>query len=170
MNHCRLCLKSLWIALFTFKIHSRNKFWPVFFRCFFICFVGYVAASIPYIFLYFFDSLHLSHLFLFSGTNALDNASQTSQRSRSQFQIHLANTNMQPFHLPTQNHQCFALLLGGLLARCEAAWWSAYMFLCWRGVRVSLLVQLGCGWFGGSVSGFNIFVHRWFFSWGRVSA
>ncbi|KAJ6974455.1 hypothetical protein NC653_030529, partial [Populus alba x Populus x berolinensis] len=78
--------------------------------------------SLPYIFLSFFDKLHLSHLLFFSGTNAPANASQTSQRTRSQFQIHLANTTVQPFYLPTQNHQCFVLLLGGLLARCEAAW------------------------------------------------
>jgi hypothetical protein len=170
VNHCRLCLKSLWIALFKFLIHSRNKFWPVFFHSFFVCFVGYVAASLSYMFLSFFDRLQLSQIFLFSGTNAPENTSQTSQITHSQFEIHLANTTVQPFHLPTQNHQCFVLLLDGLLARCEAAWWSAYVFLSWRGVRVSLLVQLGCGCVGGSVCGFNIFVHWWFFSWGTVSA
>jgi hypothetical protein len=73
--------------------------------------------------------------FFFSSTNAPENASQTNQRTRSLFQIHLANTTVQPFHLPTQNHQCFVLLLGGILERCEAAWWSACVFLCWRGVR-----------------------------------
>ena len=52
MNHCRLSLELLWNELFTFKIHSCDKFWPVFFHCFFICFVGYVAASLPYIFFF----------------------------------------------------------------------------------------------------------------------
>jgi hypothetical protein len=65
VNHCALFLKSLWIALFTFKIYLSVGFghfvslfcftvhsisWPVLFQCFFIFLVGHVVASLPYIY------------------------------------------------------------------------------------------------------------------------
>jgi len=125
VNHCRLSLKLLWIALFTFKIHSCDKFWPVFFYCFFICFVEYVAVSLPCIFFFSFFRLHLSMSLFF--------LIQTHQRTpQKQIREHVHPSQLK---LKKNTNYCGLeqfLSLEGLLWCFLALSWDSWRFIpCW---------------------------------------
>jgi hypothetical protein len=127
VNHCRLSLELLWNELFMFKIHSCDKFWPVFFHCFFICFVGYVAASLPYIFFFFFR-LHLSMSLFF--------LIQTHQRTpQKQTREHVHNSRSISIKIKKNTNYCGLeefLSLESLLWCFLVLSWDSWTFIpCW---------------------------------------